>query len=285
MSEDFIKFNTDKLIITTHSSYKVDFHIYASDKDETDTPDDVVKKIPGKFAKNDTCFSWLLRNYSGLQTEIHSPNRIRFMCKKKLNSNEKAHLSNAEIRRWVRLCKKYGLMPKNIGENFVENGSFDIEILDISPNLLYVYLVTARYVQEEPHFVKFLLSLMKDTGLGFFTSFGVASLACISNYGHHIIPVSKSYGLQKPEMINREDNSAFLKFDLRDTGKLCKFLAHKANKQRTFKQIGKYGKASYRFKLADDLEKIKVVSGLGSVARADLPETEKVFNKIRRIKK
>ena len=176
-------------------------------------------------------------------------------------------------------------MPKNIGENFVENGSFDIEILDISPSLLYIYLVTARYVQEEPNFVKFLLSLMKDTGLGFFTSFGVASLACISNCGHHIIPVSKSYGLQKPEMINREDNSAFLKFDLRDTGKLCKFLAHKANKQRTFKQIGKYGKAGYRFKLADDLEKIKVVSGLGSVARADLPETEKVFNKIRRSKK
>ena len=89
---------------------------------------------------------------------------------------------------WSALVKHKGLPKDAI---YLKSGRF-IRLRDIMkypPTLLYAYLVNWRHAWEEPAHVYNTMKLYKG-GLDFWLAYLVSSAICITNQGHHILPVS-----------------------------------------------------------------------------------------------
>lgn len=217
-------FDMEKIKHTTvHAEYDLKYYVAFSEKDTTDMSLAAFKKH-SRFKENTVKFCF--REFYGMFSEIRqkvgkAPNRIRYICNSKKHSNNKLHLSKKEIQRWTELCKKHKLMPSNIGKKFIEDGTFDIEISNISKNMMYLYLSVARYIQDEPHFVRAVLHMVDDLKMGFFTSFAVASKFCITNTGHHIIIEGREYSLTVKKDLNTVAN---FEVEMLHVARLVKFV-------------------------------------------------------------
>ncbi len=189
--------DTEKFMVGYNSaSYNVTYEVFKSDIDTTEIPTIKAHRLYKQrvIKEAQSCFSGFVSSYlSYTTTNKVSPNRLRFFCNYQKHDKKNTHLTKDEIEFWVELCKQNKLMPENIGKNFIENGIYDIHFEDISMDMMYVYLCAARYLQEEPFFVRGIIHLIKDNGLGFFTAFGIASYYLITNAAHHILPISRDY--------------------------------------------------------------------------------------------
>ena len=92
--------------------------------------------------------------------------------------------------------------------------------------MLYVYLCAGRYVQEEPYYVRGVLHLMEDHGMGFFTSVCLSSYYLTNNSGHHLLPFSRDYKASRsPQILNAPEKGGFgNSFDLIDAARLSNFV-------------------------------------------------------------
>ena len=108
-------------------------------------------------------------------------------------------------------------MPSNIGRTFIEKEIYDISMDEVSEDLFYIYVIASRYVQEEPWFIRAILSLIEDSKLGFFTAIQIASQLTITNQGHHFIPISRSYHLMESNIdLNNKLISTLQSFKLNE---------------------------------------------------------------------
>jgi len=173
-------------------TYKIKYAVFKSEEDTTEMNDKDWHKAAKQITRNgnQACFAQLRTFISQ-----NSYDRVRFFCNPNHIPTEKLRLNEDEIRRWTELCKQNKLMPDNIGENFIQNGIYDIKVKDVPIPLIYIHLCSARYVQEEPYYVRAVLYLHDDNKMGFFTALGVATKICTYNAGHHFLNESRSYSL------------------------------------------------------------------------------------------
>lgn len=224
-----------------HANYNIAYELFKSDVDTSEMSEKDVENLCGVIEKrtNQACFSNFSTTYSDYFKKTGCrPNRIRFFCEPKKHNKEFTHLSKKEIKRWVELCKKNNIMPNNIGKNFLNNNIYDICFEDISLETCYIYLCSGRYVQEEPYFVRGVLHLIEDHGLGFFTAFCLATYYQTSNTGHHILPFSRNYSAsQMPETLNKPTKGGFgNSFNFISAAKLANFV-HGGDKGKCIKNV------------------------------------------------
>ena len=266
--------------IAGHAYYKINFSIFFAKIDTTNlSKEDLLGVVKRKIKDNTnrSCFAEFINMYSNYVAQFKvRPNRLRYYCNTTAHEKKELHLSKKEIARWVALCRKNKLLPANIGRNFVKNGILDINISDISINLMYVYLCAARYIQDEPFFVRAMLHFHDDLGIGFFTSLAVATKTSVTNQGHHLFPSCREYSLScNKKALNNENVEALKSYSLVFAVRLYNFLNGYDNSEK----IGQSNmKNSYR--LHAFLKNINLMTKLTDflVERNDLTkkETEKL---------
>jgi hypothetical protein len=182
-----------------YSSYNIQYWIY--DRAIVPPAKDVLRvvkeaaktKLKRAIATvNHSCFAdfpSMFAEFVKLTQEI--PNRLIYQVLH--NTHTTVTLDATEIERWVNVCKEKKLMPARIGPLFLRKKYYIVGLETINAQQLYLYLCAARYIQEEPYFVRTMLYLL-DEGLDFYIAFTVASRTTINNCGHAVLPIYKGYG-------------------------------------------------------------------------------------------
>lgn len=267
------KFDIERVIYKLeHSPYNVKYYIYKDNEKYSAwfTKTDVKDK---KYRVNTTtcCFSQLsqmLTTFSKEHTEW--PNRLLFLCDFKKHDKSKYHTTYGERCWWITICKKYKLLPTYINNEFAKSGNLILKIDTLTLNIIYLYLTVARYLQEEPYFIKAIKYLIDIEYIDFYTAFAVASRCCICNKGHHIIPVCKKYPLYN----KHNDINSINTYDLTNIIRLKKFLNGEGFKKRIPIKDKKVGSFNSYFDLHKQLAEINVEET--TIKRKDLT-SEKVI--------
>lgn len=177
--------------IPTHKrcgQYEVKFGSFSDSRERTHlVGSDEVKKRYNKSIRQNICFRGLER-----QLQDKSLNRVYMAIENCTTALPK--ITSEEKERWIKLAQKHKLLPKYIKQSWVGKGEYVIDLRDksMSPSLLYAYLSVIRYIRDEPAFVRSVL-IMVDHDVNYYVAFTLASKMYITNYGHHIVKVSKGY--------------------------------------------------------------------------------------------
>jgi len=169
-------------------SYDVTYYLFKTNK----IPRNVTLKYIDALKKkrkveNAACFS-------SIRYHIDKDFNTLVYCLSDINITDMSYLTTKEVRRWLRLCKKYGFIDKDISIKFgVKHPYVIIRFDKYTKNQLYVYICSIRYLVEWPHYVRFVLTLY-DAGLPFYSAFVAASRLVINNDVHHILTALRYYG-------------------------------------------------------------------------------------------
>jgi hypothetical protein len=221
------------------NSYHVVFYIYKS-----------IPKMPRKvtveFVKenckyientNRACFAQV----KSLMQVFYSKHKVianRLLFKANFKRPDKSRrLSSDIISKWVSLCKRNGLMPKYVGRHFVKTGDFDVKVLNLDPNTLYMYLTAARFIQENPVLVEATVYFCSK-GMGFFPAFSLASSMFNTNTGHSIL-VGSQVGYTPNKGTSWLDKH---RQDLNEVLGLKRFIERGPDKSKLIKKIITSGK-------------------------------------------
>lgn len=199
-------------IISVGRPYKVVYHLLESNLPAAEIDHKCLKGHKYVSNTNKACFAQLSRQpWDG----IPKANRIYFECD--LNQKKDKRLSEDEIHEWIGLCQAEGILPVVNGD-FFENKGVCLSMEDVSPDRLYLQLCYLRHVQESPWFIRAVLHMVNDLGMGFYTAMTPASLFCMDNPGHHFLNIYRAYGL------NWEGIEEMKNIDLKNSKKLYKFV-------------------------------------------------------------
>ena len=188
-----MKFDLNKIVSDCPSQrYSIRYITY-KEEDSFDTMRtlETLKKdietgvIEGRYVEN-ICFSTFP---SGTKA---GSNRILFKVDFEQCTKISLHLTRIERKRWVNLCRYYGLMPNYIGKHFIDTGNFILRFDDLTLSKIYMMLTAARYMQESPQTVRAVIYLRKR-GFNFFLSLLIATRCTHENAGHSIFVQTKPY--------------------------------------------------------------------------------------------
>lgn len=123
-------------------------------------------------------------------------------------------LSRREIAVWLRVARGAKFLPKSVGVNDLtreEEGSMDnrttIDITDLTPSLLYIYLTVIRMIQEAPAMVRIIPSLVKGYKLDFPSAWVLTSRYTMNTPLHNFVSCAPSgYPGTNPPDINKTEN-------------------------------------------------------------------------------
>lgn len=150
---------------------------------------DPKKKMPeGLDKRTGVCFSSLM---SYIYKE--KANRMHYKMDRDPGAAKIAKITEQQEKEWIKLCIKHKLLPNYVTIGIIKGG-MTLDISDMNPSQLYMYLCSLRYIREEPGFVKSILYLVKEHNMHFFTAFVLASKVAIDSIGHHILDISRSMG-------------------------------------------------------------------------------------------
>jgi len=77
--------------------------------------------------------------------------------------------------------------------------------------------------------------MVDELKMGFFTAFSISSTLCITNSGHHIIPVNKPYPFYQGNL-NKKEDASFNKFNLKNSRALYMFVNGGDSKESIIKE-------------------------------------------------
>lgn len=210
-------FDREKVLhLYTYAPYKMRYWVY--DKMVVRPGKDLLEELkaaPKELVhrnSNTDCFAEFSSLYTNF-VKLNGRAPDRFLYRAFFDTHPKIKVTPEEIARWVDICKKYKFMPKGTGKAFITKGYFVVNIGIVSATLLYLYLVMARYLQEEPYFVKTVLYLL-DEGIDIYIALTVASYFTASNRGHNVINMNKLYALNEQTVGCKKVNLNEQKFDL-----------------------------------------------------------------------
>lgn len=190
-----------------HLNNQVDYAVGYSDK----PIEDMVESDAEHWTMiNYVCFSGFGGYVSDYTRENKKPpNRVYFLLT--IHPEAQNLLTDEQRARWITICKMHGLLPSYIKEENLSksstkkdgrrndiHGKFFIDISDVSPTLLYIYLSTLRNLREDPGFPKAVIHLVDDLGMNFYAAYVFGSRIGITCTGHHILEVTRSYGERYP---------------------------------------------------------------------------------------
>jgi len=175
-----MKFN-DKIVcnkVSTSRPYHVAYALYESKTKRMQIP----KPMPRKTTN--ICFS-------GLIHLCRNSNRMYY--KPRLEPDIKV-LTKTCAKKWVALCVENRLLPEYVQPSGIDDG-FVLNLNDISPCLLYVYLCTIRFVEEEPDFVRSVVYLVSKEKMNMYAAIVFGTMLTCSKPGHHYFQFTKQYGV------------------------------------------------------------------------------------------
>lgn len=184
------------------SPYDVEYFMYydPAKAKRLRRPKNPVKEYNAKRLQG-VCFSALLRQLGTYKDEKNPPNRICYHMKE--CASPAANLTLGEKEAWIKMCKKYGMLPKYVPVSAIKDGIVTINITNLPVSLLYCYLASFRHIREETGFVRSMVYLVNNKKMHFYAAYVLASKITIGadNKIHHPGEWSRSY-LEKELSIN-----------------------------------------------------------------------------------
>jgi hypothetical protein len=175
------------------SGYHVEYYVFRKPKKGYVKCADDAKKHP-YISKTHVCFSGLSNALSDFFRKHSKPaNRILYCADFKKHNNSEYHVKKEMREWWVRMCRKYGLMPKSIGKHFIETGNFLFNPSDMDINQMYVCLTSARMLQEQPGMVISTYNMVEKGGIDFFAALIISHRVDNTNTGHSLIDIGRAY--------------------------------------------------------------------------------------------
>ena len=191
--------------------------VFKSDADPSVVPEGFAKEHSKRMVTH-VCFS-------GLSSQIKDARANRMYTKlevakpQKKNPASKIVLTAEERSSWIALAKEHKLLPPYINEDAIEDipegdqhedrigsvtrsttiasGEFIIDIEELSPAMLYIYLSTIRNIREDPGLPRTVTYLVNEIGMNFFAAYVFSSMVVLNSTGHHILSAYRPYGLCK----------------------------------------------------------------------------------------
>jgi len=270
----------------TYASYNTKYWLY--DKENVSASvklSDELFKPESKAVENtnNSCFANMSSNFITFASKYNkTPNRIMFIVHPKQHT--KVRLDKKEIERWIKECKVHKLMPRGIGALFLKTMYFIIKPENLNMQQIYLYLMSARYIQEEPYFIKTLFYLL-DEGVDFWIAICASCTMTAANAGHGYLPVYKNYNKGRGSYDPNKE-----KFNLNFARQLRKFVMEGEIEKYSSpmkEAISKYLKnkpansySYFTFNFHNGLQKIPLISNLTGVSTENLkdPEIVKLVN-------
>jgi hypothetical protein len=227
-----LKFNEKRIKtgINMVNYYRVLFKIHQFDK----IPD--YSALNYHIFKNNgkACYSSLFLKYTSEKVSKDSNWMTSVYMAKPAIGADGTEFSEKHIVRWVELCKKYKLLPK---EPFFKYSMERVPVCKKDKNInhiklistvyidgvfqptLYMWLDNFRHLREDQGFVMAALYLHDELGIDFYVSYIIASYFNISNTGHHSLKISKSSlydgpPTKAPRIKRFDDNTAVVDLKL-----------------------------------------------------------------------
>ncbi len=96
--------------------------------------------------------------------------------------------------KWIDIAIANNALPKYIkNSDIIENRYlFKLDDKNLTPSLLYIYLTTIRVMNEEPGFVRNMITLIEKYKMDYSLAWVFASKISHTNSGHNIIPISRN---------------------------------------------------------------------------------------------
>jgi len=180
----------------SEAGYYTRFYVFRKPNDGKSVPTAAAAKRYNYIGNGGrtACFSALSDNITAYYKKYTTtPNRVLYTCDFVKHSVAKWHVPVKMREWWVKECKKHGLMPKFIGKHFWETGNYLIRIGNLDLNQMYLYLVSARALQELPGLVWGMHYMVAEEGMDFFAALVIAHKKSVLNTGHSLLNVGRSY--------------------------------------------------------------------------------------------
>lgn len=199
----------------THGDNLVTFWAYNDDgkKDEPEriyVPQDIDKEFPNSCASRGRgdngawCFSDVPGGFARSKKGDNPLNRIYYPVEEDRSQPE---LTPEEKRRFIEVCREYGMFPKylNVDDCLNHPSQPDIPVFvfkaedentgePINLSLMYVYLCCARYFREDTGFIRGFVHLLDEIKMDFHAAFILATRVCQDYTVHHFITCIRRYG-------------------------------------------------------------------------------------------
>lgn len=196
IKRELVYIDTEKVNINaSHLQNAVQFSVFKSDSDPSIIPDNI-KKLTASCMVKDVCFAQLhtlLENTKANRLYY----KLKVLSKGEVRELQRINLLKPQERvKWIRLAKRYKLLPPYINENAVkkDTAEFIIDIEKLTPSLMYVYLSVIRHIREDPALPRAVLFFVNNLRMNFYAAYAFASKLTIDCTGHHIINVQRYYG-------------------------------------------------------------------------------------------
>jgi hypothetical protein len=159
------------------------------------------------------CYSGLFRKYESEKISEDSNWMTSVYMAKPATGADGTEFSEKHIVRWVELCKKYKLLPKepffkySMKRESVWNKNKNVSHIKLISTVyidgvfqptLYMWLDNFRHLREDQGFVMATMYLHDELGIDFYVSYIIASYFNISNTGHHSLKIAKSSLYESP---------------------------------------------------------------------------------------
>lgn len=263
-----MKFDIKRFAAPNNPTYSINYYVLTKPSKKGFIKDIAdLKGLKHSAHRGVTCFSGLSGYLYGFK-EAHGvlPNRVLYVVDFNTHPAKENHLDVALREWWVRTCMAHGLLPSYLGKTLWETGRCLLRIEDIDFQTLYMYLVTARNMQDEPHFVRAMHYLVEEKKLDFFLAYVLATRLCIRGNGHHLVDQVTPYSPAQRE------SSLTERLDISWAFNLKAFVDRKAAQKDTLGDILKKGANVGNFRF---YEKIR---SMGHKPQMELPSE---FDKIK----
>jgi hypothetical protein len=194
-----LEFDNSKVLFKYKApTYKVNYAVYynpmpAEKGGELDTFKSLTAKgYKQDVSSNSACFASLPGMLSARKGSKEAPNRVIYYADSSYHPKAESHLSQLDIRRYVRLCVDHKLLPRYAAKHLWRAHYLILRPENLSLSKIYLYLTIARYISEEPFTVKTAL-YFASKGVNFYLALLMAVASCGNNSGHSVFPISKNY--------------------------------------------------------------------------------------------
>jgi hypothetical protein len=97
-------------------------------------------------------------------------------------------------KKWIRIAKKAKLLPEYVRPIHMDNTFvLDLSTIKNHVNLMYIYLANLRFIEEEPHFVRSVVHLVRHHKMDTYAAVAFAAALATNHSGHGYLMVRPYY--------------------------------------------------------------------------------------------
>jgi len=216
------------------NNYEVKFALYNEQKYNDE---EIYKEV--MTLNNHACYSAFWRKVSKNSTHIYT------ILKQDVKKNR---LSKTETMLWIKLCKRYDLLPKYVknkdcylkDKDGLIRFRLKLNITKKPQARIYLYLDSFRHLREDPGFIKAIIYLHRDCGINFYAAYILSSHLNIVGTGHHALKVDNTVysSVNKPNINKDKITNLDSEMNLKMVRSFYKYIHEKKKYNGKDKKIG-----------------------------------------------